>query len=474
MSRSDRTLASMPGDAALTRPRTLLLLALASALGGATGCAALTNPIAVGVPARLVPAELLAPSKAGEQTIPLTLLRQPPPREYLLAPGDVLGVYVEGFLGERTVAVPVHVAPLVQGRDQRRLQPALGYPMPVQANGTVDMPVAGPVVVQGMSLPQARQAIRELYVQKRLLKAETANVIVTLLQPRQYSVLVVRQEGSGFTTGPDGLISGAKRGTGHEVDLLGYENDVLHALARSGGLPGLDAYNEVVIFRDCFHDGADRPAWLQHLGTARTDGDLVRALGPGVRVTRVPLRLPAGQAPCVRPEDVILGTGDVVFLEARDDQLFYTGGLLQAGAHVLPRDHDLDVVEALALVRAPLLNGSFGGSNLSGDLVRPGLGNPSATQLTVVRRTPGGGQVPILVDLEVALRNPAERILLRAGDLLVLQEKPEQALARYFTQAFFNFNLFWAPFHSKSGAGVIDVAAPDRLPGRTGSVLLGQ
>jgi hypothetical protein len=461
MLRSDRTPAICR-----CRARALLLVALASAFGGATGCAALTNPAAEGVPARRVPAELLAPSKAGEQTVPLTLLRQPPPREYRLAAGDVLGVYVEGFLGERNVPLPVHVGPLVQGREQRRLPPALGYPVPVQPDGTVDLPVAGAVAVQGLSLAEARQAIRALYVRQRLLKAETANVLVTLLQPRQYAVLVLRQEGSGFTAGPDGLISGGKRGTGFEVDLAGYENDVLHAPARTGGLPGLDAYNEVVIYRDCFYDGTDRPLLLHQFGGVRADRDPLRAVGLGARVTRIPLRLPAGQAPCVRPEDVILGSGDVVFLEARDDQLFYTGGLLPPAAHVLPRDHDLDVLAAVALVRGPLYNGAFGGSNLSGDLVRPGIGNPSPSQLTVLRRTPGGGQVPILVDLDVAVRDPAERLLVRPGDVLILQEKPEQALARYFSQTFFNFNLVWEAFHSRFATGVIDVSAPDRLPGR--------
>jgi len=34
---------------------------------------------------------------------------------------------------------------------------------------------------------------------------------------------------------------------------------------------------------------------------------------------------------------LVLNTGDVVFLEARETELFYTGGLLPAGEYVLPR-----------------------------------------------------------------------------------------------------------------------------------------
>jgi hypothetical protein len=451
------------------------LLLLALALGAGPGCAAMTNPVAVGVPARRVPSELLARSQSADQTIPLDLLRQLPPAEYVLGPGDVLAVWVEEYLGQPNQPLPIHTGPLVQTRDQRRVTPSTGYPVPVQADGTIDLPGAGTVSVQGLTLTQARAAVRGLYV-PRLIKPERARIIVNLLQPRFYPVLVLRQEGNSFTTGPDGLISGAKRGTGYEIDLLAYENDVLHALARTGGLPGLDALNEVVIYRGCFRDPAGRAALLGALGGKPADRDPLRQMAAGLAagVVRIPLRVPPGQVPCVRPEDILLGAGDVVFVEARDEEIFYTAGLLPPAAHVLPRDRDLDVLEAIALTRGPLVNGLFGVSNLSGDQIRAGLGNPSATLLTVVRRTPGGGQVPIIVDLEVALHNPAERILVRPGDLLILQEKPEQAMVRYLSQTFFNFNIFWEAFHSKFGAGVIDVAAPDRLSGRLGTLNLVQ
>src|SRR5438045_535324 len=85
-----------------------LVLVLLGILAATTGCAGLTNPAAEGVPVRLIPPELLAPSKAGEQTVPLNLLRQPVPAEYRLGPGDVLGVFVEGFLGDRNLPPPVN------------------------------------------------------------------------------------------------------------------------------------------------------------------------------------------------------------------------------------------------------------------------------------------------------------------------------------------------------------------------------
>src|SRR5260370_40042061 len=70
-----------------------LLLAAPLVCGFAGGCAALTNPVADGVPVRHLPEELLDPTKADEETIPLTTLGQPRPPAYRLEPGDVSGVY---------------------------------------------------------------------------------------------------------------------------------------------------------------------------------------------------------------------------------------------------------------------------------------------------------------------------------------------------------------------------------------------
>ena len=70
------------------------------ALLNLSGCAAITNPVADGVPVRLIPPELLAAPKKNDVTIPLTFLGQQPQVVYRLAPGDVLGVYIPGVLGD--------------------------------------------------------------------------------------------------------------------------------------------------------------------------------------------------------------------------------------------------------------------------------------------------------------------------------------------------------------------------------------
>jgi hypothetical protein len=379
-------------------------------------------------------------------------------------------VYVEGILGDRTQPLPLHVAPQVEIAGQRRLPPAVGYPLPVRADGTIAPPLLEPVPVQGLSTTEVEDALRKRYVAKELLKAGTERVIVTVMHPRQYQVVVLRQESGNIAVGPAGQIAGGKRGTGYVVDLPGYENDVLHALAQTGGLPGLDAYNAVIIQRGCFDDEPGRAAVLRALEAA-PNGCGPQGLALPCRETfRIPLRGPCGKNVPFQPEDVLLHTGDVVFLEARDYDVFFTGGLLPSGEHVLPRDRDLDVLEAVTRVQGPLLNGGFAINNLSGQLIQSGVGGPSPSDLVVIRRTPGGGEVPIRVDLNKAMYDPRERIIIRPGDLLVLQEAPEEALARYVTQTFFNFNLFWEPIHSKHAVGVVDVSSPDRLTPRIGQI----
>jgi hypothetical protein len=160
---------------------------------------------------------------------------------------------------------------------------------------------------------------------------------------------------------------------------------------------------------------------------------------------RIPLRLRPGEVIPFVQEDVVLQSGDVVYIQARDTELFYTGGLLPPGEFVLPRDYDLDVVEAVTRVQGPFVNGGLSQNNFTGQVLQSGLGFPSPSQLSVVRRTPGGGQLVIKVDLNRALNDPRERILVQPGDLLVLQETIGEAVGRYVTQAFSfqNFNFLW-------------------------------
>jgi hypothetical protein len=152
----------------------------------------------------------------------------------------------------------------------------------------------------------------------------------------------------------------------------------------------------------------------------------------GRRIIRIPVRLGPGEVVDITEADIILYDGDIVFIESRDTEVFYTGGLLGGGQYSLPRDYDLDVLGAIAIAQGQRSGGggspattSIGGqSALNADV------SISASHLIVLRPLPDGTQIPIKVDLYQALRDPAERIIIQPGDYLILQyTRPEAVCA---------------------------------------------
>jgi protein involved in polysaccharide export with SLBB domain len=440
---------------------------LLACLPGA-GCAALSNPVADGVPVHLLPPDVLGPSRTEEFPIPLNYLRQPPPDVYRLDAGDILGVYIDTVLGERNVPPPVRFA------EQGNVSPALGYPIPVQEDGTVLLPYIKPVKVKGMSITEARDAIANAYISpEEILKPGKERISVTLMEPRRYHVLVVRQDSIGqrqdgqqqtfagnFVLNTPEQLNGSRRGHGSALELPAYQNDVLTALTRTGGLPGTDARNEVMIMRP-----------IKGVGSAAVPGNpLVRREPlPGQaaeETTYIPLRLRPGENVPFRPQDVILRDGDIVYIAAREAEVFYTGGLLLSGQYPLPRDFDLDVVQAIAYVRGPIVNGAFSQNNLSGQIQPVGIGFPNPSLVTVLRRIPGKGQIKIRVDFNRALNDPNERIIIRPMDVVILQSTPAEAFTQYFSSVF-QYNLIGTFLRARDGFGSAGIT--NVLNGSSGS-----
>jgi hypothetical protein len=434
------------------RIRGLLLTAAACLASLSGGCAAFTNPVADGIPVRLVPLELLAESREAKEDIPLEFLGQPPPAVYRLAPGDVLGIWIEGVLGER-------VPPPVQNPERTKYPPGVGYPIPVREDGTLPLPLlTTPINVNGLTLAEAEEAIRKAYT-KEILPPGRERILLTLVRPREYHILVIRQDAGGVALGELGILSNVKRGTGKVSVLPAYENDVLHALAETGGFPGLDALDEVIIERAPRPGRPPAPRVMPPKRGARQAGEACEAGDLDGRFVRIPLRLRPGEPIPFKPEDVILYTGDTMFIEDRATEVFYTAGLLPSLQLPLPRDYDVDVIAAIALAHGPLINGGINANNLSGSLITSRIGTPSPSLLTVVRRTPGGGNVNIRVDLNRALQDRRESLLVKPGDVLILQETPGEALTRYITQTVM-FEAFFQIFHSQHTSGTTTIALP--------------
>ena len=571
----------------MIRPLRALILST-TIIGGMlslNGCAAF-RPID-GIPARYVPDEIKSASRSGKKTIDLSLLSQTQPSIYHLDAGDVLAVYIEGVIPRPNEFPPVNLPQ--QGEEA---SPALGYPIPVRQDGTISLPLlTRSLSVRGQTVKQVEDLVRRAYtVDKRILQSGNERVWVILHKPRQYRVLVIRQEGTEApTVGLGGALNlGAlKRGTGRAVALTAYKNDVLHALAETGGLPGLDAENTIYVLRgkrrlalnsaDTWAQGCStksgwsvappnpamsmpfnvpplpegghsfdaanpsfnlalpptstapatpRPPEPMNDGTAQPgsqtwNDDGTRKSGvqlatlsfeadqPVSRVspaafqegsvnpspvplagtipmtsqapewqaglppthsmenwpemsaenwmgghssigeptlanqgiTKIPVRLSPGEQIEFTERDIILEDGDIVFIESRDTEIFYTGGLLGGGQYTLPRDYDLDVLGAIAIAQAggqqSIANRAMGGiSALNNDVTI------SASQAVILRKMPNGTQVPIKVDLYRALRHPEERVLMQPGDYLLLQYTKMEACGAFFERHLLEGALF--------------------------------
>lgn len=502
-----------------------------------SGCAAFA-PVR-GVPINRVADAQCTSVRNYEQTIDLSLLRQIPPREHIVDARDILAIYIEGILGDTDKPLPTSqpLGPHVRA--------TVGYPLEVRGDGTISLPYVPPIPVAGLTVPQVEQRIRDTYtVQKPLLQPGQDRILVSLHQPRTYRVLVLRQEAGQRRTTESPFentdLQQEKRGTGHVLTLPAFENDVLHALAQTGGLPGLDAQNAIYIIRqragtvvphwnhgqpaavgasplwptysaqpatprpadvtvfplpmphtDIGHSihnlryagdreanifsvmeseagpsGLQQQAWppqptgpspssSSHPEYAYPDGPqqplLFRGQSPnghslawhppqqtsvrsmpaavqtyaaaGAQIIRIPLRTAPGQPLPFSPADVILEDGDVVFIEARDDEFFYSSGLLGGGRYRLPRDRDLDLVEAISLIegegRAARPGKSIGGASILNQDVSVG-----ASRVVIHRKLPDNTRVALQVNLYEVLKNPNEPILIQPEDRIYLRYAP--------------------------------------------------
>ncbi len=434
------------------RPSMLLATTIASIV--LSGCTAITQPID-GVPAKRLPPQFFAQPKNNAVPVDISLLSLEPPREYQIDKGDILGVYIEGVLPFNPPNVTPEPPPVNFPDRDSLLPPSLGYPIAVQEDGTLSLPLIEPVDVRGLTLDQVRDRIREAYIETDILRPEKARPIVSLIQERTYNVIVVRQDGAGAGGGRGGQGGqggrGAIRGTSDQsamtslVKLPAYQNDVLHALVETGGLPGFQARNEVKVLRARDADRRKRAEFLRQFNIQQQAALLDPCACPpelpeDPSILRIPLRLPPGVLPNITQKDITLEDGDIVYIEARETEFFYTGGLLPGGEFLLPRDYDLDVLGAISIAGGTIGGGGMqagGGGGLGGQAIRP----VPPGMLYILRKTKCNGQVAIEVDLAKAINDPRQRPLVQAGDILILQFKCEEDLLNFGSTTFFTFGI---------------------------------
>jgi len=386
---------------------------LSAFLGVGGGCITTCNQA---IPASQVPPELLAPPRSAQTPIDFTLLQQVPSKEHILGPGDTVGVYVPNVFppeGQPPVDFPDTETPRYPGQT---ITPRLGTPVFVDPQGRVQLPDLPPQQVAGLTVAQAQASIAKAYVDAQILKPGRDHVLLALIKPRIYKVTVLREDVEATESIRKDTYVWAKRGSAQVLEMPAYENDVLHALVASGGLPGTDAHAHLWLIRAPASKANDENS-LPAPSLTQLLAEGVQA-GPGHLIC-IPLRGYPGEPLPFGPEDVLLRDGDVLYVPSRETEFFYVGGYLSGGQIPLPRDYDLDVLGAIAIA-----NGNIGGptGEQGATAFRSGPGNiiPPSSAI-IVRQFADGRQLKIAVNLKRALVDPRERILIVPGDLVLVQ-----------------------------------------------------
>ncbi len=383
------------------------------------------------VPARYDSHEIVYQNEPASFTTDLSRLRRHRRPQYLLDAGDVLGVFIEGVLGESGSNPPVHYS-----ESQPELPPAMGYPTPVRENGTISIPLIQPLSVRGLTISQAESLIKRRFLEgNEPILIESNRIIVTLMRKRTYSVTVIRQDNSQSNST---FYRGANRQSVSErsdqsarssiLQMPAYDNDLLSALIQTGGIPGLNAQPNVSIQRP-----TSRRSDIANTAQGNSNSPFPRSnsespfprsgLEHRNQNSSIPIRSKQPVAN-FREEEIVLRDGDVVQVNARPTEVFYTGGLLRGGEFALPRDTGLDVLQAMAIAGYSTRNGSFSGSGVP------------PTELIVTRNMRGRAQHNFRVDIASAINNPSARPHVAPGDILILRYKPAERAANLGIEAY--------------------------------------
>ena len=426
--------------------RLLVWAVLGVAVMTNVGCITFTRHA---IPAHRLPDQFQAPSRSCLEPINFAMLAQSQPEDYLLGAGDLLAVSVSGIIPPNTTELPPPITMTTLNREYYPPggglnAPGFGLPLEVQVDGTITMPLIAPVEVAGKTLTEAAEEIRKAYRDKDVVKEGKDQTYITLLRSRVNRIMVLREDAVTPTSAMvirkgEALLH--KRGTGQVVDLPIYESDVLHALTASGGLPGIDANNEVWILRKTVLQPGDSEKVQEKVEEGKESAEeIIKSVPAHLQATRIPLKLCCGEPVPFSPQDVVLNDGDILYIEPRRQEYFYTGGLLQGGQIPIPRDEDLDILEAVALANGAV--GGVSGSSAAAVLrAGAGVGNilpPS--RVLILRKLPNGGQLPIRVNLSHAMRDPSERIRIMPGDYVMMYYTPGEQVGNAVLNLF-NFNI---------------------------------
>jgi len=326
-----------------------------------------------------LPHEFRAASAKSSQSINLDQIAAPGASEDILAVGDLLEISV------------------ATGRDEEKRNAVLTR---VADDGTVDVPVIGPVPVAGLEAFDASQNIVNLAIERGMYLHPIVTVEIKSKAVNRITVL-----GAVLTPGVHKLPRGG--------------SDLVSALAAAGGLAD-DAGTEVEIIRQpkfgfVAQDSsapASAPtesseiqlAAYQHIGRSPALSARKHQTPGWIGAKKIQLDLALGNLPS--STDYRLNDRDIVRVVPRNKEMIYIAGLVRKpGQFELPLDQDMHLLDAVALAG--------------------GRSSPVADKVFVIRRLPDRPQ-PLVIEasLAKAKHNGLENLRLTAGDTITLEQTP--------------------------------------------------
>jgi uncharacterized protein (TIGR03067 family) len=102
-----------------------------------------------------------------------------PTGPHKIQPGDILGIFIEGIIGDYRKSPPIHYPSPDSG-----LPPTMGYPVFVDEKGELSLPLADPIKLSGRTLSEAQSIITNVYVRDKILSSDQSKILVSLLRRR--------------------------------------------------------------------------------------------------------------------------------------------------------------------------------------------------------------------------------------------------------------------------------------------------
>lgn len=306
--------------------------------------------------ARHLPAEFAAPPVSSMQRVDLSGLARSLGDSNVLFPGDLVKITVAtGLESDRP--------PEWRGR--------------IAEDGTVTVPLVGPVRVAGWEIPYAERVIRDASIQRGVYVDPNVSLVVE--EPRSNRVTVV------------GAVE--KPGT---YKLPASNSDVLSAIVAAEGLS-----REAGTIVEVRHP----PGWTadrsrQPFGLTSTGSQQPIPLPPRTR------QIDLEQVSVNNGEDYRLEDGSTVMVMPKPKRYIHVIGLVRhANQFEMPDNTELRVLDAIAMAGNRTLE--------------------MADKVHVIRQVPGESEpVVIAVSVREAKRNGAANLTLAPGDVVSVEETP--------------------------------------------------